>query len=94
MEKIPDENKVPQSCSAEMVNLVCNKSTFNDRVCFLQCGIMKETSEEHDERKIMNNMSGPSTDSEDESEESRSDDESEMADGECLGLELMHKKGL
>ena len=71
VEKIPDERKIPQSCGAEMANLACNKSTFNDRVCFLQCGIMKEASEEHDERKVMNNRSGPTMDSEEETEGSR-----------------------
>ena len=81
VEKIPDDNKVPQSCGAEVVNLVRNKQTFNDRVCFLQ-SVTKEASEEYEERKIRNNMLGPITDSEDESEGSRSEDESEMADGE------------
>jgi hypothetical protein len=93
VEKIPDEKRAPQSCAAEVINLAGNKSMFSDRICFLQCGVIKETGEDYDNKREIEDRSGPTSDSEEESEGNLGDDETELTDSEDNLTEVTDMEG-
>ena len=72
----PKIKHIPTPCAVEIKSLTNEKPVATDRVCFLQCGITKETSELYDSKTEIDDRSGPVSD--DEGEET----EGEMGDNE------------